>query len=171
MPPAEPLRTSALVVTALAASGLILACCAGVPATPPECSGLAGSYREHADGSGESLSKLFMGRSVPGATTVRVEASGGQLSVAANRTSTLLPAEEFVCASPNELRFAHDETSSIRVPPLIDQTRTTSRVLRGGPGKALVLSTYSRTTAKPYGLPLTGPLQLDSTTSWSRETH
>lgn len=152
--------------------GPVLAGCAGVHAgAQADCSGLSGSYRDRADPSGESLARFLLGRVAPKVAVVCIDAADGRLVVAAGPSSTTLPGTDFVCDAPDELRLAREETSVIHAPPLIDQTRTTSYVLRGRRGKALVLNTYSRTTARPYGLPFTGPLQLESTTMWQRESH
>lgn len=100
---------------------------------------------------------------------MRIEARDQALQIAAGSARASLEPSDFICASNDELRLAREATSQIQAPPLIDQTRTTSYVLRGGRDKDLVLSTYTRTTAKPYGFPLTGPLQLQSTTTWTRK--
>ena len=161
----RPAHSPALVALLAAA---MLSGCAG-PGSPADCSGLAGSYLDRGVPSGESLAKTLLGRVVPKTGTVRIAAGEGQLQVIAGATRAILTGAEFLCTAPNELRLVREETSRIHVPPLTDQTRTTSYVLRGGPAKDLVLSTYTRTTASPYGLALKGPLQLDSTTTWRRE--
>jgi len=54
------------------------------------------------------------------------------------------------------------------LPPLIDQIRTVTYVLTGGPGMDLILTRQAQTTATPYGAKLKGPVQEESITTWRR---
>jgi hypothetical protein len=64
--------------------------------------------------------------------------------------------------------LAPQETSHIRLPPLIDQTETVTYVLTGGAGADLVLTSYVQTTVAPYGARLKGPMQQESIITWRR---
>ena len=160
-----------LALTVLAFEAMLCGCAGHGPLTGADCSGLTGGYADRGEPSGQSLARLLLDKSVPKGTVVHIDANDGRLQVSAAAARKVLDSGACVCAAPGEVRLLREDIARIHAPPLIDQTRTTSYVLRGGPGEALVLSTYSRTTARPYGLPLTGPLQLDSTTRWIRETH
>lgn len=141
----------------------------GPAAQGADCADLAGSYGDHGQPSGESLARLLTGHAGPKGAVVHLDAGAKAVPVKAGATRVQLDSPSFACVAPNEIRLVHEDVSRIHAPPLIDQTRTVSYVLRGGAGKDLVLSTYSRTTASPYGLALQGPLQLESTTTWRRE--
>ncbi|CAN5440118.1 hypothetical protein BH10PSE16_BH10PSE16_10480 [soil metagenome] len=95
------------------------------------------------------------------AQVVRASAGGGA-------AGTLVAEKDFACNSADRLMLTRQETSHIRLPPLIDQTKTVTYVLTGGAGADLVLSTYVQTTISPYGAQLKGPRQRESTITWHR---
>lgn len=162
-------RNTSAFTSLLLCSVVLAGCAASGPQELADCSGLAGTYPDRGKPSGESLAQLLLGRTVPRGTVVRLDASDGRLLVAAGTAHRILDTALFACTATDELRLTNDEISSIQAPPLIDQTRIVSHVLRGGRGKDLVLISSSRTTVRPYGLPVRGPLQQEPTITWRRE--
>lgn len=74
---------------------------------------------------------------------------------------TIAIGKDFNCSAANR----------IHLPPLIDQKKTLTYVLTGGPEMDLVLSTEVQTIIAPYGAKLKGPVQVESITTWHRAGH
>lgn len=81
---------------------------------------------------------------------------------------TLAAGKDFTCSGVSHIVLTRQKSSSIRLPPLIDQTKTVTYELTGGAGADLVLSTYVQTTIAPFSAKIKGPLQMELTTTWHR---
>lgn len=151
---------------------LLLPSCASSVSTgvQADCRGLSGRYWDAGETEGASLlqflvkKKPLQARQVAldvNAQVVRVSSGGGA-------AGTLVAEKDFACNSADRLVLARQETSHIRLPPLIDQTQTVTYVLTGGAQADLVLTSYVQTTISPYGAQLKGPMQRESTITWRR---
>jgi hypothetical protein len=164
-PPRVPVATLCCVLL----SAALASCAADAARSTADCAGISGSYRDKAESGGSSLAALLLGKAASDRALTRLEVRASGLHVAAGSSQATLGSGDFACTGHDEISLSREATSRVHLPPLIDQTRTVTHVLRGGAGQDLVLSTYSRTTASPYGLRLKGPLQLESTLTWRRQ--
>ena len=154
-----------LIALALLATVLIQSC-AGSSANgaKADCRGLSGSYRDAADPNGDSLTYFLLNKKSPQGHPVQPDVSGQVVRVSSGAAAGSLTAgKDFTCSGVGRIVLARQETSQIRMPPLIDQTKTVTYVLTGGAGADLVLSTYVQTAISPYGAQLKGPMQQEST--------
>jgi hypothetical protein len=166
--PMRPTRVPFATLLCLLLSAALAGCAADAARSTADCAGISGTYRDRAEAGGSSLAALLLGKAAPDRLT-KLEVRPSGLHVAAGSSQATLGPGDFTCTGHDEISLSREASSRIHLPPLIDQTRTVSHVLRGGAGQDLVLSTYSRTTASPYGVNLKGPLQLDSTATWRRQ--
>ena len=153
-------------------SALLLSSCAGSVPTgiQADCRGLSGRYWDAGEPEGASLLHFLM-KYKPlqaGLVALDVNAQRVRASAGGGAAGTLFAEKDFACNSADRLVLARQETSHIRLPPLIDQTKTVTYVLTGGAGANLVLSTYVQTTMAPYGAQLKAPMQLESIITWRR---
>jgi hypothetical protein len=168
--PMRPTRVPVATLSCLVLSAALAGCAADAAgSSSADCAGISGSYRDKAEPGGSSLAALLLGKSASDRGLTRLEVRPFGLHVSAGSSQATLGPGDFTCTGHDEISLSREASSRIHLPPLIDQTRTVSHVLRGGAGQDLVLSTYSRTTASPYGVNLKGPLQLDSTATWRRQ--
>lgn len=151
---------------------LLLPSCASSVSTgvQADCRGLSGRYWDAGEPEGASLLQFLVKKKPLQARQVAldVNAQGVRVSSGGGAAGTLVAEKDFACNSADRLVLARQETSHIRLPPLIDQTKTGTYVLTGGAGADLVLSTYVQTTISPYGAQLKGLMQRESTITWRR---
>ena len=159
-----------LIPLALLATVLLQGCAgSGATAAKADCRGLSGSYRDAAEPNGDSLTHFLLNKKSPEGRQVQLDVSGQAIRASSGATAGTLAAEkDFNCSGVGRIVLTRQESSHIRLPPLIDQTKTVTYVLTGGAGADLVLSTYVQTTITPYGAKLKGPMQMESTTTWHR---
>jgi hypothetical protein len=156
---------------ALTAALLLPSCAGSVPTgVQADCRGLSGRYWDAGEPEGASLLQFLMKHKPVQARQVAldVNAQRVQASTGGAAAGTLFAEKDFACNSADRLVLARQETSPIRLPPLIDQTQTVTYVLTGGAGADLVLTSYVQTTVAPYGARLKGPMQRESTVTWRR---
>lgn len=134
-----------------------------------ECGGLSGGYRDVGQPSGNSLTGFLLGKKPPEGRAVQLQVSTGSIRASSGALAgTLAAAADFNCSAVDRIMFTRQESSRIRLPPLIDQIRTVTYLLTGGPGMDLILTKQAQTTATPYGAKLKGPVQEESITTWRR---
>lgn len=156
---------------ALTGALLLPSCASSVPASvQADCRGLSGRYWDAGEPEGASLLQFLMKKKPlqPRQVALDVNAQVVRASSGGAAGGTLFAEKDFACNSADRLVLTRQETSHIRLPPLIDQTKTVTYVLTGGARADLVLSTYVQTTISPYGAQLKGPVQRESTITWHR---
>ena len=100
---------------------------------------------------------------------VRLEVNAQEIRISSGTLSSMLAAEkDFRCAGTGRIVLTRQESTRIRLPPLIDQVKIVTYGLTGGAGVDLALTRYTQTTIAPYGAELKGPMQVESTTIWHR---
>lgn len=141
---------------------------AGTATGSADCRSLSGSYQDESESDGDSLSYFLLKKKSLG-QMVQLEVSAREIRISSGtRRSTLAADKNFHCAGTGRIVLTRQESSRIRLPPLIDQVKILTYELNGGAGADLVLSRYAQTTIAPYGAELKGPVQVESTTTWHR---
>lgn len=141
---------------------------AGTMTNTAHCLGLSGSYRDESEAEGGSLMEFLL-RTKSQGRPVRLDVSAQEIRISSGTHKSVLTAgKDFHCAGMGRIVLTRQESSHIRLPPLIDQAKAITHVLTGGAGADLVLIRYARTTLAPYGAELRGPMQVESTSTWHR---
>ena len=153
----------------LLATALMQGCAnAGITTGVADCQGLSGSYRDKSESDGDSLMYFLLTKKSLG-RLVQLEVSAQEIRISSGtRISMLAAGKNFRCAGTGRIVLTRQESSRIRLPPLIDQVKISTYELTGGAGADLVLSRYAQTIVAPYGTELKGPPQIESTTTWHR---
>ena len=153
----------------LLATALMQGCAsAGTTTGVADCQGLSGSYRNESESDGDSLMYFLLKKKSMG-RLVQLEVSAQEIRISSGTRISMLAAEkDFHCAGTGRIMLTRQESSRIRLPPLIDQVKIVSYELTGGAGVDLALTRYAQTTLAPYGVELKGPMQVESTTTWHR---
>lgn len=147
----------------------MLVSCTGMPLTQSLCPHLDGTYADRTPGEKASLVSFLTGQQAAvSAGTVELTSDAVVLRV---QTSTLrhvlrTPAD-FSCSKGNEMTLTRQAIGRIYLPPLLDQSLVTSYQFSKTESGDLRMDVYSRTTASPYGVRLSGPEQLDRTVIWA----
>lgn len=163
-------RTSVIVGEAVFLVASICAC-SNWPALTAEfstCTTIVGNYENKAESSHENLFKALTGMDGKAATVKIVYADDKFSVVAGEATRVLKPANDATCAPSGELIMARQDVDNIRLPPLIDQTITTSYEFSNKSSGDLAMTIYSQTTLRPYGKEIKGPRKIESTAVWRR---
>ncbi|WP_371439530.1 hypothetical protein [Polaromonas sp.] len=162
--------TRFLVLLTLSATVLLEGCAnSGSLTGTVDCRGLSGSYHDAGEPTGDSLTQFLLKNKPPVSRLMQLGVSAGSIRVSSGTTAgTLAVEKDFNCSSANRIVLTRQDSSRIQLPPLIDQVKTVTYVLTGGPGMNLVLNTQVQTTISPYGAKLAGPMQTESITTWRR---
>lgn len=166
------MRRHHLAIFLAATSALLLPSCTSTVTTSvqADCRGLSGRYWDADELEGASLLQFLMKNKPVQARQVvlDVNAQVVRASSGGAAVGTLFAEKDFACTDADRLVLTRQETSHIRLPPLIDQTKSVTYVMSGGVGADLVLNSYVQTTIAPYGAQLKGPAQRGSTITWRR---
>lgn len=154
------------------AAVLLQGCASPVSMTgTADCGGLSGGYWDVGQPSGNSLTGFLLGKKLQDDRPVQLQVSTGSIRASSGALAGTLAAEtDFNCSAIDRIVLTRQEASRIHLPPLIDQIRTVTYVLTGGPGVDLILTRQAQTTATPYGAKLKGPVQEESITTWRRSS-
>lgn len=150
---------------------VLLEGCAGPGATTgtADCRGLSGGYRDAGEPNGDSLTQFLLRKKSPEGRLVQLDVSAESIRASSGTfAGTLAVEKDFDCSAANRIVLTRQESSGVRLPPLIDQVKTVTYVVTGGPGMDLVLTTQVQTTIAPYGAKLNGPMQVESVITWHR---
>lgn len=163
-------RTRILILLVLPATVMLHGCAIPGPTTgAADCKGLSGGYRDAGKPNGDSLVQFLLRNKSPESRMVQLDVGAESIRVSSGTfTGTLAVEKDFNCSGANRVVLTGQESSSIHLPPLIDQVKTVTYVLTGGPGMDLVLNTQVQTSIAPYGAKLKGPTQVESITTWQR---
>lgn len=158
------------ILLALLATVLLQGCASpGATNGTVDCRGLSGGYRDAAELNGDSLTQLLLRKKSPQGRLVHLDVSAENIRASSDALAgTIAVEKDFNCSAANRIVLTRQDASRIHLPPLIDQVKTLTYVLTGGPGMDLVLSTQVQTTIAPYGAKLKGPMQVESITTWHR---
>ncbi len=133
------------------------------------CGGLSGAYWGVGQPGDNSLTEFLLRKRPAEGRPVQLQVSTGSIRASSGGIAgTLVAAADFNCSAVDRIVLIRQESSRIQLPPLIDQVKTVTYVLTGGPGMDLVLNTLVQTTISPYGAKLKGLMRMESITTWSR---
>lgn len=156
--------------TAIVAASLLSAC-AGIASeavTSNDCAALDGTYSATPTESGSEahLFTALTGRKSAG-SRVTLSLTDTSLSIISGRDSaTLAIGSDFKCERDGSIELMRQDSARLRLPPLIDQTVTTSySFVKNNPGE-IVMKVFEQTTIKPYGKEMIGPRKPANQTLW-----